>query len=462
MSQYSWVAGSSADWTTPAAWNLGVAPDDLSAAVTIGAGGSYVVGIAASETELAGSLLIDAASASLSIAGTLDVAGVLTLQAGVLRLAGVLENATLALDGGVLAVNGGTLAGVTVLGTLAPSRFQPIVVEGGISLLAADGSQPGSIDVTGGLLTLLDSETLDNVAISLAGPYGGLQQATGTLTLGANASLEAAGGTLLTVAGTTLDLLGQLTIDADPLGFVFVVAADLVNQGTLSLSGGATDRVDFTGAVFSNNGAVVVGDGSSLVIAGSFSDTEAGSVTVGVGATLELDHATTLAGLSGGGGIANTGGLLVLGGVVDLGGGTLDGADPLFADLSVTGTLRRGTLAPDGGALALAVATLDGITVLGTLNVSNGGAGYLVNVIDGLTASGGQATLLAAGGEVTFLDSETVNGFTIRIGNGSPGGIRSSPAGLVESAAGGTLTLGATTALTTLGSAFITAPNFVN
>jgi hypothetical protein len=207
---------------------------------------------------------------------------------------------------------------------------------------------------------------------------------------------------------------------------------------------------------------VVVGDGSSLVIAGSFSDTEAGSVTVGVGATLELDHATTLAGLSGGGGIANTGGLLVLGGVVDLGGGTLDGADPLFADLSVTGTLRRGTLAPDGGALALAGATLDGITVLGTLNVSNGGAGYLVNVIDGLTASGGQATLLAAGGEVTFLDSETVNGFTIRIGNGSPGGIRSSPAGLVESAAGGTLTLGATTALTTLGSAFITAPNFVN
>jgi hypothetical protein len=462
MSQYSWVTGSSADWTTPAAWNQGVAPDDLSAAVTISAAGNYVVGIAIGETEFAGSLSIDAASASLTVAGTLDVAGVLTLQSGTLRLAGLLEHATLVLSGGVLAVNGGTLDGVTILGTLAPSRFQPIAVEGGISLLAADGSQPGSLDVTGGVLTLLDSETLDNVVISLAGPYGGLQQATGTLTLGANASLEAAGGTLLTVAGTTLDLLGQLTIDADPLGFVFAVAADVRNQGTLSLSGGATDKADFTGAVFNNSGAVMLGDGASLVIAGSFSDTAAGSVVIGVGATLELDHAITLAGLAAGGGIQNTGGLLVLGGVVDLGGGTLDGADPLFADLSVTGTLRNGTLAPDGDALALAGATLDAMAVLGTLDVSNGGTGYLVNIIDGLTASGGQATLLAAGGDVTFLDSETLAGFSIRIGNGSPGGIRTSPAGLIESATGGTLTLGATTTLTTLGSAFITAPNFVD
>ena len=91
-------------------------------------------------------------------------------------------------------MSGGTLDGVTVLGTLAPSRFyrgeragRPDRAGGGWV------PQPGSIDLTGGsVLNVLDSETLDNVGITIGGPYGGLQEMTAgdTLTLGANASLE--------------------------------------------------------------------------------------------------------------------------------------------------------------------------------------------------------------------------------------------------------------------------------
>ncbi|HEY2134127.1 MAG TPA: hypothetical protein VGH36_14335 [Acetobacteraceae bacterium] len=46
-------------------------------------------------------------------------------------------------------MNGGTLDGVTVMGTLAPSRFYAVNVLGGFAVLAAEGSQPGSIDLTG-------------------------------------------------------------------------------------------------------------------------------------------------------------------------------------------------------------------------------------------------------------------------------------------------------------------------
>ena len=194
MPNFTWSAGVSADWTTPGDWDAGSVPDATDAAAVIAGLGAYTVSIATSETITVDSLTLNDSSARLSVGGVLVLGGadaLLTLQAGALQGAGTVQGGTIALAGGVLQMMGGTLDGVTVLGTLAPSRFYAVNVQDGLKVLAANGSQPGSIDLTNGALNLLDSETLDNVTISVGGLYGGLQEmaAGGTLTLGANASL---------------------------------------------------------------------------------------------------------------------------------------------------------------------------------------------------------------------------------------------------------------------------------
>ncbi|HEY2134128.1 MAG TPA: Hint domain-containing protein [Acetobacteraceae bacterium] len=208
-------------------------------------------------------------------------------------------------------------------------------------------------------MNLLDSETLDNVGITVGDLYGGLQEMTAgdTLTLGANASLEAAGGSLAAVGGTTLENLGLMILDAYPNGFLRGTAADMVNDGFLLISGGARDSWSFTGASFTNAGTVEIGAQGALIIS------------------------------------AGTG----------------------------SGTVADGTIAPGDGVLALPGATLDAIGVLATLDVGNGTSLYSVSIEGGLSAVGGQAGILANGGTLTLLDSETLDNFAIGLGYGGIG-----------------------------------------
>ncbi|WP_264715241.1 Hint domain-containing protein [Limobrevibacterium gyesilva] len=436
---------------------------------TIAAAGTYTVTIADSETITADSVLLNAANASLSIAGTLVLGGaqaLLTLKAGALKGAGTIQGGAVKGSGGVLAMSG-TLDGVTVLGTLAPGRFTPISVRNGLTVKTVAGASPGTIDLTGGALTVLDSETLDNVVIGLRGPFGVLQlgMAGGMLTLGPHVVLTAAGGAITAPEGGTLTNLGSLVVNTDLAGFGVTIEPTLVNAGTMALSAGSGNRATLSGLAFTNTGTLTLGASTTLDVAnaaGSFANT--GTIGLKSGAILKIDRNTTLAGI---GLIDNAGGQLRLGGTLDLGGGTLDaGGTGAFSNAMLSGTVKDGTIRMHGGMLALPGATLDGITLRGTLDISQpvGKPGYTVNVAGGLgadTQGGTEAVLVnAAGDQFNFLDSTTLDDLTLIVGVSSGG--FAVPASGISVQGGGTLTLGGGATLAATASAFLSAAGLVN
>src|SRR6202012_4364709 len=107
------------------------------------------------------------------------------------------------------------------------------------------------------------------------------------------------GGALATVAGITLDNKGQMTLDVDLGGPPPGIAADMVNDGSLLISGGAGNSWSFTGASFTNAGMVEVGAQAELIISAATGFANSGTIVIDAGATLELDQNVTLAALIG-------------------------------------------------------------------------------------------------------------------------------------------------------------------
>ena len=110
----------------------------------------------------------------LEINGVLDNTGA-TLNVGAGSVLGTLGFGTIlggtVHDGGSgLLANGGTLDGVTYQGVLAlTGNEQQLFVEGGLTLESAAGGQPGSIDLSGAVnsvIWLLGSETLNNATLN--------------------------------------------------------------------------------------------------------------------------------------------------------------------------------------------------------------------------------------------------------------------------------------------------------
>ena len=232
---------------------------------------------------------IDNEGGQLVLTGTLDLGGgTLGVDAGglfgVLSLSGTVANGTIAPGDGVLALSGTTLDGIGVLGTLDVGNgasLYSVSVEGGLS---AVGGQAGLL-VNGGTLTLLDSETLDHFAIGLG--YGDIGvKVAQPLSTGFNGAGIIGSGALTLGGGVTLTTLGS----------AYIVASQFTNFGKIQVTG--KDDLMISAPAFSN----------------------AGSISIAAGATLELDIDTNLAGLVGGGSIANAGGELVLGGTLALAG----------------------------------------------------------------------------------------------------------------------------------------------
>ncbi len=273
MGTDSWL-GSSADWTSSAAWSTGASPGAADTA-TINAQGSYAVTLFG--TASVASLVIGAAGAEFYDAGTLAVSGTLALQAGTLALAyGTIRGGTLALSGGQLQSTGGTLDAVSVQGALSlAGAGSTMFVKDGLTLSGAGGSGAGSIAVTGGyaLLDFVGSQTVNNATISL-GATGGLPGQAGPAAIGISHAGSATTGATLTL-GSALWIrqvgnagVGSLLTVGSTGGLPGATLPDmLVNQGTIT-AGVANATLDITGSgSFVNRGTLSVSNNATLEIA---------------------------------------------------------------------------------------------------------------------------------------------------------------------------------------------------
>jgi len=112
MSSSQWINSTGGDWSAAANWNPGVLPGVLDT-VQINAPGTYQVTL--STTAAVQSVQMLSTGASLLDTGTLDLAGALSLGAGLFTLAsgGEIVGGTLSTSGGSFDWAGGTLSGAT-------------------------------------------------------------------------------------------------------------------------------------------------------------------------------------------------------------------------------------------------------------------------------------------------------------------------------------------------------------
>jgi hypothetical protein len=292
MSTDTWN-GSSADWSTAADWSNGAPPGTGDDAV-IGGTSTYTVTISASE--VANSLTIDDANATVELnGGTLNLGtssnlGTLTLEPGSVigfgSSGGTLQNALVQLLGGsfLTAPTGGGFVAETLNNVAIDGTFNvngSITVDTALQVLNATGSAPGVINIAppaGSSTTTLcglyfaGSQSLDNVTINI-----GASPASA-----ASVYLESEVGDVLTLgSGVTINVDGDAFIGGD--------------------SGRATTET------IVDNGAVNLQSGANLSIVASFDDTSttSGIVFASSNATLQLVDPTeftgTISGLLGGG-----------------------------------------------------------------------------------------------------------------------------------------------------------------
>ena len=106
--------------------------------------------------------------------------------------------------------------------------------------------------------------------------------------------------------------------------------------------------------------------------------------------------------------LALTGGLLDLAGTLDLAGGTFELA---------SGTLQHATLAIAGGEMVYGGGILDGVTFIGTLGLRSPTGAASLAVRNGLTVTSGTIDGTGAGAiQLAYLDSETLDAVTLRLG----------------------------------------------
>ncbi len=355
----TWIATGGGDWSNPANWSLGFAPGRFDTAV-LGGGGTITVGPAA---EQAYALTIDPST-------TLDVAGRLSLGT-----TPDLGGATVAISGsGELSLaNGGTLDDGTV--TLADGS---IVVP--LALTGAMTSAPGAL-VLGPALSVVQQGGTTGNAVITAGSVtneGSIDASVQGGELGI--AIEAATNGPLTYATGGFVNAGSLHVgNGDQFVVSGAVSSDNAASGTIEVDGGASATLG--GDTWSNEGAIGVGAGSTLVLQGNFAPASLAGITND--GTVELD------------GIASQSGeILVAGGRWII--------DPSFAlPTSVAGTTGTAGQSFTGATLEIATGTtleLRGVPAV-VQQGSPGTGGYVVDpgeMTSGVVTFDGPATLQLA------------------------------------------------------------------
>ena len=107
--------GGNGDWQTAANWTNG-APTTPAAFAIINVAGTYTVTIGTGLEYHVGAVSLNAAGATLSVAGILDLTHKLTISKGTLALSGTIADGTIVAAGGTVKLQGATLDGVTYAG----------------------------------------------------------------------------------------------------------------------------------------------------------------------------------------------------------------------------------------------------------------------------------------------------------------------------------------------------------
>ena len=450
-----------AGWSNTGAIRVSGATLHLGSDTTTAWSGVGTIAATNATLELAGAFTraqlnqLQIAGGSTTIMGQLDNTGG-TLQAGggtalgaIALQGGTIRGGTIADVGGGLVVGDGTLDGVVYQGALSVGAGSSLWIQNGLSLRPGSGIGNGTLTLAGGSsgLFVLDSETLDNATITLGDNSGETDfienyvvAGGGTLTLGANLRLQQSVGdaAIYTAAGGTTINRGCIavsgggfhvdygtfsnagSIDVSGSGSLTVNVAGFTNTGRLAATAGGDIALQ---AGWTNTGTIAVDSGGSLRLG---SDTTTGWGAIGTitatNATLDLYGAFTTAQLLS---LGLTNDTLDVGGMLDNTGRTLSiGAGSAMRSFGpvVGGIVRGGILADAGGGLRALGGTLDAVSFRGTLAVDRAGQ---LGVTGGLTlrsstgAASGALSLTGGGSTLSVLDTETLDGATVTIGDAS-------------------------------------------
>ncbi|MBX3670808.1 MAG: filamentous hemagglutinin N-terminal domain-containing protein, partial [Rhodocyclaceae bacterium] len=377
---------------------------------TLSSGGSVTVSAGALDVTGAANLadlMVSGGSTQLNVglnasgttqqsAGTLGVAGTVSLNqlsqsgGGLTQIGGTFAATTADLSGGTTNLGGNaTITSLTVRGSSATTLNGTLSNSGGTTLIGGSLSLNASSGI-GGLSQ--SGGTLDgggNISLSGSSTWsGGLWSGSGTTTIAGGASLQVTDN--VTLGGRSVTNAGAVTLGsaANAANIELDGAANLNNQGTLTLQNGAIadasgtagslNLINEAGATISKTGATAFNLGATLDNSGSLNVT-AGSLTVANFAsgqnpgTITIEAGSTLA--HGSGALTNTGSVNGSG-VLALAGATLTNAGTVSpGGAGATGTLTIvGDYAQTGsGQLNAELASgsdYDRITASGTISLN--------------------------------------------------------------------------------------------
>jgi hypothetical protein len=420
MTTFNWKSGDSGNWGTPGNWLQDSVPNSTTAEVTIASATNIGVTIAAAQTFTADSVTLDSTGVTLEVAGLLTLGGAtdeLDVNAGTLNVAsgGTIANGTIDASGGVVSLsNRATLDDITYVGDLnLTGNFYSLYVEGALHVVNPNGG-PASLTVSGqdASIYFASDETFDNIGINLTGYNDLIAQSETALTFGSNTTINSTGSGLGNyIFGSSVANAGIINVSGAS-GLDISSTSTFTNAGTINIAAGSS--VGILQGALDNNGVINVAAGSRLFLASNYPSNYG---VIVAGGTVVLDSSFTLPELS-----QVTWGsaseLYVLSGL-NLAGGTLAvGGDDNIV-LGSNAVISNGTMDSYLGTLSLGSrATLEDITFKGPLNVT--GDYHVLSIYDGLrvlNASGGPGVMNVTGyRDQLYLQSETIDDVGINLG----------------------------------------------
>ncbi|MBD8872774.1 autotransporter-associated beta strand repeat-containing protein [Rhodanobacter sp. DHB23] len=431
---------------------------DISAASSLNTGIGSLSGVAGSSVALGGNTLVIAGSGNTTFSGSINGTG------GV-KKAGT---GTQTLDGASTYGGGTTLAGgELILGNDAALGTGALTVAGSPTLDANSALTIGNaitidsnLDVLGsnaltfgGTISGAGALTKDGAAtLTLTGAdtfTGGTVVNSGTLALGAGASLASTGAVLIDSSGATFDISGAGANET--IGALQGASGSIIKLGGNSLAFGDASSQTFAGSISGTGGITMQGTGTETLTG---ANAYTGGTTISAGALVAstaslpgnvIDNAMLVFNQAGNGTFA--GAISGNGGVTKSGAGALvlDGNSGTFTGTTTvaTGTLAVGDASTPTAMLGGNVTVASGATLAG-----HGTIGGNVSVLSGgIVAPGGSIGTLTVNG-----DFAAAQGSLLDYELGAPGATLQTAGTGDRIAVGGNLTLdGATLNVTDAG-----------